>query len=97
MWKCNVLLLMWVIWLERNNRILKGKSLSEDELFEKAKYLAALWVSTDKEIKDSSSSLRILDLKAVIGCLCVFCCYLLMSSDSLRIPFPLLCTLFQNF
>lgn len=41
--------------------------LSEEELLEKAKYLAVLWVATDKEFKESSLSLMVLDWKKVIG------------------------------
>ena len=37
LWKCMVLPLMWVIWIERNNRIFEDKVMGSEDLFEKAK------------------------------------------------------------
>ena len=47
MWKCIVLSLLRIIWIERNNRIFEDKVMSNEDLFEKAKYLASLWTSTE--------------------------------------------------
>ena len=51
MWKCIVLSFLWVIWIERNNRIFEDKVMSSEDLFEKAKYLASLWACSDKTFK----------------------------------------------
>ena len=70
MWKCLVLSLVWVIWIEWNNRIFEDKVISED-LFEIAKYLAYLWASTDKAFKDFPFSLIVLNWKDVMCHRCV--------------------------
>ena len=65
LWKCMVLPLMWVIWIERNNRIFEDKVMRSEDLFEKAKYLASLWASLDKNFK--KFPLIVLNWKDVIG------------------------------
>lgn len=57
---------MWVICLEGYNRIFEDKSLCE-ELFERGKYLLALWAVTDKEFIDSILSLLELDWITIVG------------------------------
>ena len=67
MWKCIVLSLLWVIWIERNNRIFVDIVMSIEDLFEKAEYLASLWASSDKTFKEFPFSLIVLNWKDVIG------------------------------
>lgn len=52
LWKCKIPSMLRIICSERNNRIFEDRLLGEDELFEKASHLAALWVSTNKEVRD---------------------------------------------
>ena len=67
MWKCIVLSLLWVIWIERNNRIFEDKVMRSEDLFEKAKYLASLWAFSEKNFKEFPFSLIVLNWKDVIG------------------------------
>ena len=67
MWKCIVLSLLCVIWIDRNNIIFEDKVMSSEDLFEKAKYLASLWPSSDKTFKEFPFSLIVLNWKDVIG------------------------------
>lgn len=46
---------------------MKDESLGKDELVEKAKYLTASWMSTDREFKEFSLSMILLDWKVVVG------------------------------
>ena len=66
-WKCIVLSLLWIIWIERNNRIFEDKVMRSEDLFGKAKYLAFLWALLDKNFKEFPFSLIVLNWKDVIG------------------------------
>lgn len=59
LWQCMVLALLWTIWMERNSRIFEERSMELIGIFEKAKYLASLWASTDTAFKDFPFSLII--------------------------------------
>ena len=67
MWKCIVLSLLWVIWIERNNRIFQDKVMRSEDLFEKAKCLTSFWASSNKNFKEFPFSLIVLNWKDVIG------------------------------
>ena len=67
LWKCLVLAVQWNIWIKRNSRIFKEKELGVDDVFEKAKFSALLWASTDKAFKNIPFSLIVLNWKDVIG------------------------------
>lgn len=51
MWKTMVLTILWVVWMERYQRIFEDKETEHIELFDKAQFSASLWASTDKEFK----------------------------------------------
>ena len=91
---------MWVIWIERNNRIFEDKVMGSDDLFEKDKYSASLRASTDKAFKDFPLSLIVLNWKDVVGYQCVswflFSEFLLfIVSLFMRIPCPLFYPLYS--
>ena len=67
LWKSMVMSLMWTIWLERNDRIFNGKELEQQDIFEKARFSASLWASTDKAFKGFSLNLIVNNWKDVIG------------------------------
>ncbi|GMN45376.1 hypothetical protein TIFTF001_014557 [Ficus carica] len=67
LWKCLVLAVQWNIWIERNLRIFEEKEMGVDDIFEKAKFLASLWASTDNAFKNIPFSLIVLNRKDVIG------------------------------
>ena len=48
---------MWSIWMERNARIFMGKEMKPRDIFERAKYLASLWASTDRSFNGFPMSL----------------------------------------
>ena len=49
-----ILALMWSVWMKRNARIFMDKEMKPQDIFEKTKYLAFLWVSTNKSFKEFS-------------------------------------------
>uniref|UniRef100_A0A803RBE5 Uncharacterized protein n=1 Tax=Cannabis sativa TaxID=3483 RepID=A0A803RBE5_CANSA len=56
---------MWVIWLERNNRIFEGIEASVEDLWEKVRFWTAVWVYKTKSFEqfsflDLSSNWRLL-------------------------------------
>ena len=57
LWKSMVVALIWSIWMERNTRVFTDKEMQPRDIFEKAKYLALLWASTDKSFKGFPMSL----------------------------------------
>ena len=67
MWNCIVLSLLWVIWIERNNRIFEDRVMRSEDLFEKAKYLASLGASSDKIFEEFPFFIIVLNWKDVIG------------------------------
>lgn len=66
LWRFMVLSLSWTIWIERNCRIFE-KEMGIIDIFEKAKFLASLWPSTDKGFKDIPFHLIILSWKDPMG------------------------------
>ncbi|GMN65505.1 hypothetical protein TIFTF001_034573 [Ficus carica] len=67
LWKCLALAVQCNIWTERNSRIFLEKEMGVDNIFEKAKFSASLWASTDKAFKNIPFSLIVLNWKDVIG------------------------------
>lgn len=47
----------WAIWIERNARIFEEKDLHPTDAFEKDKFSASFWASTDRAFKGFSFSL----------------------------------------
>lgn len=43
LWECACFAIIWVIWIERNERIFKGRSQTVFLLWEKVLFLAAMW------------------------------------------------------
>ena len=67
LWKSMVVALMWSIWMERNARVFTDKQMQPQDIFEKAKYLASLWASTDKSFKGFPLTLIVNNWKDVLG------------------------------
>ena len=67
MWRAMVMSLMWSLWLERNARIFSAKEMCPQDVFEKAKFLASLWASTDKAFKGFPFSLIVNNWRDIIG------------------------------
>ncbi|XP_040371882.1 uncharacterized protein LOC112192237 isoform X2 [Rosa chinensis] len=67
LWGCGVLAVCWVVWLERNRRIFENYGGSErEDMWERVKFWASLWVSISKEFKDYSLSSIILNWQAAV-------------------------------
>ena len=62
-----VVALMWPIWMERNARVFTKKEMRPQDIFEKTKYLASLWASTDKSFKGFPLSFIVINWKDVLG------------------------------
>jgi len=45
---------MWMIWIERHNRIFEGKQKEKEWLWlwERIRFVASLWISNSKVFKD---------------------------------------------
>lgn len=43
MWRCAFLAIIWVIWLERNDRIFYNRASDIDVMWDRVVYLASLW------------------------------------------------------
>ena len=54
LWRTAVLAIMWVIWLERNNRIFEGIEASVEDLWEKVRFWTAIWVYKTKSFEQFS-------------------------------------------
>lgn len=67
LWKCSILATLWVIWLERNNKIFV---VSEEEyvnfMWDGARFVASLWSSVSKELQDIFCSIH-LNWEGVLG------------------------------
>ncbi|CAK9164143.1 unnamed protein product [Ilex paraguariensis] len=50
LWECVFMVILWVVWLERNNRILEGKEENVEFMCARAKFLISFWASTTKEL-----------------------------------------------
>ena len=53
--------------MERNARIFMDKEMKPQDIFEKAKYVASIWASTDKYFKGFQLSLIVNNWKDVLG------------------------------
>ncbi|XP_030483308.2 uncharacterized protein LOC115699905 [Cannabis sativa] len=54
LWRTAVLAIIWVIWLERNNRIFEGIEASVEDLWEKVRFWTAVWVYKTKSFEQFS-------------------------------------------
>lgn len=53
-WEYSVLAILWVIWIERNNRIFRDfREEDVNYLRNRASFLASLWTSISKEFQDT--------------------------------------------
>ena len=58
LWNCMVFSTLWNIWIERNSRIFEDKEMILEDIYEKTKFSALLWVFSDKSFKGFSFSLE---------------------------------------
>jgi len=65
-WRAMCLVILWVIWWQRNQRIFVDKEMSFKDLFEKAKNLASISTSTDAAFKHYPLSLILLSWDDVL-------------------------------
>uniref|UniRef100_A0A803P8A0 Reverse transcriptase domain-containing protein n=1 Tax=Cannabis sativa TaxID=3483 RepID=A0A803P8A0_CANSA len=54
LWRTAVLSVLWVVWLERNNRTFEGAACSIEVLWEKIKFWTATWVYKTKHFENLS-------------------------------------------
>ncbi|XP_024195633.1 uncharacterized protein LOC112198748 [Rosa chinensis] len=67
LWGCGVLAVVWVIWMERNKRLFENYGgVEKEDLWERVKFWASLWVSISKEFKDYNLSSIILNWQAAV-------------------------------
>ncbi|PON52587.1 hypothetical protein PanWU01x14_208390 [Parasponia andersonii] len=56
LWNAAVIAIFWSIWIERNKRIFDDAKEDLNSIWEKVKYLVALWVYDTRFFKDFSFS-----------------------------------------
>ncbi|EXB53354.1 hypothetical protein L484_016236 [Morus notabilis] len=61
LWRCMLMSVMKILWLERNARVFEDKEMGIEDLFERAKFSASLWAALDKEFKGFPFTLIILN------------------------------------
>ena len=67
LWNSMIVALIWSIWMERNDRIFSDKESHPQDLFERAKYLASVWASTDKSFRGFPLSLIVNNWRDIRG------------------------------
>ena len=67
LWNSMIVALMWTSWMERNDRIFNDKEIQLQDIFEKTKYLASVWASTDKSFRGFPLSLIVNNWADVLG------------------------------
>ncbi|KAM7525383.1 hypothetical protein LguiA_015285 [Lonicera macranthoides] len=48
LWRCIKVAVMWMIWIERNNRFFEGNEEEKEWLWERIRFVASLWASNSK-------------------------------------------------
>ena len=66
LWRCIKVAVMWMIWIERNNRIFEGKEEEKEWLWERIRFVAPLWASNSKPFKHYGVEYIKLNWKAII-------------------------------
>ncbi|KAM7473769.1 hypothetical protein LguiB_021012 [Lonicera macranthoides] len=66
LWRCIKVAVMWMIWIERNNRIFEGKEEQREWLWERIRFVASLWASNSKSFKHCGVEYIKLNWKAII-------------------------------
>lgn len=67
LWRCAILAVFWVVWLERNERIFEHRIEEVGGLWERVVFLASFWASVASEFSGVPLFLIISDWRAVCG------------------------------
>lgn len=54
LWTCATFAILWVIWLERNDRIFRSRRVDPIILWERVKFLASLWAKASSAFAETS-------------------------------------------
>ncbi|KAK9273684.1 hypothetical protein L1049_018494 [Liquidambar formosana] len=67
LWRRAVLVVFWVLWLERNSRIFEDRVVEFGEIWDGEFFLASLWASVTKEFNVVPLFVIMSDWKAICG------------------------------